>query len=39
MANYDNTRNVLTANINYGAYNEVGDGYYANSFYGTYDHF
>lgn len=31
MANYDNTRNTVI--------NEVGDGYYANSFYGTYDHF
>lgn len=31
MANYDNTRNV---NLN-----EIGDGYYANSFYGTYDHY
>ena len=31
MANYDHTRNV--------GLNEVGDGYYANSFYGTYDHY
>ena len=33
MSNYDNTRNVPLV------YNEIGDGYYANSFYGTYDHF
>lgn len=31
MANYDHTRNI--------GLNEVGDGYYANSFYGTYDHY
>ena len=32
MSNSDNTRNVAT-------FNQIGDGYYANSFYGTYDHF